>query len=595
MYQELERQEDLEDDDYDDDDDDDDDDVNEELRQQALQVIAERRDRERLQQAQADAAAYQRRRQAEQERARQWRRKQVIFWGPLVLTGLVVWLSVVLAGYHPQGVSSLQLVQWMWHSVTGQREFGTAVVVQCFLDSPQDDEGNNDTVELDPQCVPVSTEHELDDDSEETENQDVETNVNETDVVPAIQERVIEWVPCPRHAHCRGGRIVSCPRLHQVHEGSCYLSEEANATMDAVHQLLHDWTVQSYCQVEGNIDANHTVGTWTNRPFFHYSRVVGELECGYDLQLLYLANLTSSSPHLKAIPAKQQKQRAKQQLQQWNGGAVVGTVPYYARFVLELDKDTQDMWIALHPDMPVQIPRLCYYGRIVVGIVFFVTAILSVVLVAVWELTQQSLFLFFSALSVSPLYVGLTSVSLVALATSVYRRFVQRQQRQDREQKVLTVRHHVHMRLQEEAALALSKNDEEDEMAGQVSSNWLCQDMAWKLHEMSRRDREILVTQIWPHVVRDIREDGRVGKTVRIEGTQRVEYWKWMPPVTVNPYAQPWELPPEDLRMMMMRMSRGYPPPPVPSIPPGGRRQASAAATRDTQEPRSARATRTDP
>ena len=85
---------------------------------------------------------------------------------------------------------------------------------------------------------------------------------------------IIQWVTCPPGATCHGGRLLKCPPSHEIHDNWCYLSTECNETLNAIEHLLHDWTVQTYCQMEDNLDASDTIAIWTKRPFFHYSDTI---------------------------------------------------------------------------------------------------------------------------------------------------------------------------------------------------------------------------------------------------------------------------------------------------------------------------------
>jgi hypothetical protein len=282
-----------------------------------------------------------------------------------------------------------------------------------------------------------------------------------------------------------GGKLVECPPLHQIHDGACYLSTKSNATLKGMHQLLHDWTVQAHCQ--GHVEANRSLGKWSDRPFFHFSRLVGELGGGYDPRLVMLGNQTKTKKGVE-IPL----------------------------FVIE--QHGKDLWLALHPKVQIKVPFTCKIGRFIFGLVFLITTVLGIVLTATWSITSQLSILYYGAFMEAPLYVGFASIFLTGLSFAIYGRWVIRIKRDQRNLEVVNVREDVHKRLESAAG-------------HEINVQWLCQDISWKRHEMSKQGRRNLEKHVWPHVVRDITEDGRIQKLVKTEQGKRMDYWKWTAPI----------------------------------------------------------------
>ena len=48
------------------------------------------------------------------------------------------------------------------------------------------------------------------------------------------------------------------------------------------------------------------------------------------------------------------------------------------------------------------------------------------------------------------------------------------------------------------------------ETAGEISANWLCQNLVWSLYQMSHCDHTCMVKEVWPFVVQDITQDEHI-------------------------------------------------------------------------------------
>lgn len=438
--------------------DDDDDDDHNSLRQQALRVIAERRDREYVARMQAQAAAIaQEQRQMESEQ-READRRRSRWTRPLSGVFIVCLSSWYIARSFPNGLNLTELFfpHWLPRQII------------CFHDTG--DRFGEVPTQLVPRCENKEADYK-DEDGRSVE---------------------VHWKLCPTGAVCERGDLLKCPRLYQVHDNHCYLSTESNATLQDLHNLLHEWTVRAYCS--GYDDSiNQNIAKWADRPFFHYSRLVGELECGYDPSLVMLGNQTVNKNGIE--------------------------VPLFL-----LEHDDPDLWMALHPMADMKIPTLCFVGRTFLGLLFLLSALFAMIASASLSAFRQLIIWYYGAFLEAPLYVGLSTFFCVCFASATYSRWVERTEREQRNLEIVQVRGEVHKRL-----------GESDDKA--VSVEWLSQDIAWKRYEMSKRGRRNLIKNIWPHVVRDIAEDGRIQKIAKTEDGKRVEYWKWVAPTVSTSFG----------------------------------------------------------
>mmetsp|Transcript_12587 Transcript_12587/g.27684 ORF Transcript_12587/g.27684 Transcript_12587/m.27684 type:complete len:738 (-) Transcript_12587:202-2415(-) len=444
---------DSDDGDFDDSDDDDDDDDHNSLRQQALRVIAERRDREYVARMQAQAAAIAREQAKMEKERKEAENKRKRWTTPLYYLFLIIMASYFLARIFPNG---LDLFEVLFPS-----HFPKTQV--CFENShPKHlDEPNGSLITV---CEPKPDDF-------------VDMDGRKVNIV---------WQGCPRGAKCSGGKLEECPRLYDIHDNYCYLSTESNETLANIHKLLERWSIDAHCSV--NEEANVDVGTWAARPFFHYSRVVGELECGYDPSLLFLGNETILKKG-KAVPL----------------------------FLLE--QTEKDLWLALHPQVPITIPMTCQAARTIMFVCFGLATIVGMFASFVWSVAQHLMYLYYGAFVESPLYVGLTSLILGALSRNLYQRWLERKKKEDRENEVLRVR-----------GLVLNRLEEAANEGRALDAERLKSDIAWAEHQMSRKGRRNMVKFVWPHVLGDINEDNRVHKVVRTENGKSVTYWKWVAP-----------------------------------------------------------------
>jgi hypothetical protein len=116
----------------------------EQLRQGALQVIAERLDREQLQIAQEEGREKQRRSQAEREKARILRRRRLMICGPVVVAMIAVLSSLEIRAYHipaTAAVGNFSQITWeqwgIWWDSNGYNR--QPIVVTRFLESEATD------------------------------------------------------------------------------------------------------------------------------------------------------------------------------------------------------------------------------------------------------------------------------------------------------------------------------------------------------------------------------------------------------------------------------------------------------------------------
>jgi len=451
------------DDDYDDYDDDDDDDEDDEdhnsLRQQALRVIAERRDREYVARMQAQAAAIAReQRQMEQERKdAENKRKKVT--RPLSYMAIMVFLTWWMVRTFPNGLNWMEL---LFPHLLPKKHV-------CFESSTairMDENGEElPPVPIVPRCQAKPVDY-----------------VDEDGRTVSIQ-----WKACPTGATCEGGDLLECPRLYAIHHDYCYLSSKSNETLQQLQDFLHEWSVCAYCNGRHE-EANNDVAPWVGRPFFKYSVVVGELECDYDPSLLILGNQTITKKGVE--------------------------VPLFV-----LEQEDSDMWVALHPQVPLVISYTCRIVRFVIFTVFILTTLLAMAATIIGDVIQQCSILYYSAFMESPVYVGSGTVIFLLVSVAARARWMENRKREQRDLEILAVRADVHERLEDQSSEGRA-----------LSVEWLAQDISWKRHEMSKQGRKNLLKHVWPKVVGDIMEDGRIQKVVRTEQGKRMEYWKWVAP-----------------------------------------------------------------
>ena len=82
---------------------------------------------------------------------------------------------------------------------------------------------------------------------------------------------------------------------------------------------------------------------------------------------------------------------------------------------------------------------MCYLGKVVLGLVFFGTTLAGLTLLALANFLWQLICLYFQALWALPWYVGIASVSLVSLFTSLYCRLLQHYYHHECDEQLLNV------------------------------------------------------------------------------------------------------------------------------------------------------------
>ena len=113
--------------------------------------------------------------------------------------------------------------------------------------------------------------------------------------------------------------MLKCPEGFSVTPQGCDLTDDSNEMLDAMIGLLQAWTAQDICK--GHPERHEEYG-FGGSPMFHYSRVTGELEMGYNLGLVKHANSS--------------------------------------RFLLKSSANG-DLWIGLHPKVHVPLSYLCHF------------------------------------------------------------------------------------------------------------------------------------------------------------------------------------------------------------------------------------------
>lgn len=99
----------------------------------------------------------------------------------------------------------------------------------------------------------------------------------------------VSTLPCPSYAKCSKGKIVECNSqylelLQQYNR--CQFSPHYQEIVQLLRDKLNDYNVREYCEPTTGTNTKATGNTL----HFSYTELVGELETGYDLELLAVAN-----------------------------------------------------------------------------------------------------------------------------------------------------------------------------------------------------------------------------------------------------------------------------------------------------------------
>ena len=279
---------------------------------------------------------------------------------------------------------------------------------------------------------------------------------------------VILWDDCPTDAYCRGGKLLQCPDGFEVTEAGCVPTVESNETLDAIVGLLQTWTALDICK--GNPE-RHEYGLG-GRPLFHFSRVTGELERGYNIHLIQQAN--------------------------------------HSRFLLTATGGN-DLWIGLHPKVHVPISYLCFTKRTVyggLGIIWsIVTLCFSLALYAVKE--------YWGWLVDDPPFVGGGTFFLFIMLSLVWRDRVEKNAR-------LLLENDMH-ECRKLAFEILSSDPNKQFTVAELADK-----VKWRRYEGNRKGRDRVKKVIMPKIAREFALDSRLQVFRRSNNGVSEDLWKWV-------------------------------------------------------------------
>lgn len=281
-------------------------------------------------------------------------------------------------------------------------------------------------------------------------------------------ETPVVWEYCPSDAYCRGGSLLKCPDGFSVASEGCILTEQSKETLEAMIGLLQSWTAQDVCK--GHTERHEEYG-FGDRPLFHYSRVTGELEMGYNLALIKHANSS--------------------------------------RFLLK-SSDGGDVWIGLHPNVPVPLSYLCIFKYIVY---FLLGAALKMFYFALY-VVGSLLKLLFDSFWEDPLFVGGGLFGVVAVGFLLWRKHKESNARLRLENDIVQCRKLVWKILSDEPSKAFQFNE-------------LVEKVQWDHEPMSMKGRTRVAKVVMPRIVEDLRSDTRIKNIRKLEKGKPVDAFQW--------------------------------------------------------------------
>ena len=312
-----------------------------------------------------------------------------------------------------------------------------------------------------------------------------------------------EWLACPTNAHCVGGAVVACSdsRYYVLDvdgkNNQCVLNTAAQKAIQDMVQLVHAWTVTDQCERSG---IAYTVERQPDgRPMFLYSQVSGELEAGYDLHLLDLADNN--------------------------------------KLVSEVAGDNNNVLVALHPSYPIQLPSKCRAKLAVVKSFQAVAGVFLWLASAVWSVCSWFLSVYWDVFSEFPIVTTTLSVVGCTVLLIMRRREYQRRRHRELQMDRAAIRNLVYQLLQADPSKVnpiiylrdTIKHDDDDDHNNN-NNNSSTTAAAAVLRNISRQRR----MRAWDYVVSDLSKDNRVIKTtVTVDGQQRGA-WYWSPAATVT-------------------------------------------------------------
>ena len=275
-------------------------------------------------------------------------------------------------------------------------------------------------------------------------------------------------VPCPFGGVCEHGRLVNCVNsYYQVAQSqdSCVLSKKTNATLAVLKQLLHEWTARDYCGLPSK--STKMVASKGSHPFFSYSQL--QLERPMELATNVL----------------------DQEILQLGGFVVV--------------RRDDGMYLGLAGDETLSLSASCRIGLFLKGVLNTFGSITIILAHSVFGLTWSSV----------RSYPWVTLLGLIVVVLVKLNRDAQAK-RQKILKDVATVRQWTYRRLQDDPSstphIVLHIRDE----------------MAMELFPDSKKQRQYIITKVWPRVVPDILQDNRIRKTTKLVDGNLRDVWQWV-------------------------------------------------------------------
>ena len=356
-------------------------------------------------------------------------------WSLIAVVGVAM-VSVLLATFNPQGITVPSL-----STLAPSSSRNSVISPPCFEDTyptPYERDEGEDPPPVPSHCVG--------------------------------QERI----KCPDNAICDQGMVQSCSsnRYYEIQGYQCVRNLATNETIAAMVDQLKQWTVLHYCGDAGDFDLQ--THTETGLPLFHYSRLTGELELGYDWKLVQIANENDAK-----------------------------------NFFTERRGDA--LYIGLHSAHKVSYPLTCSTRK---GI-SFMTAMLFSVLYSVIVMVVSTVF---DLVWKEPLG---TSV-LAGVFYALFSRWKRRKALMEQEKLVIALRQATFDRL----AMDPSKS---------LFEIHVCEELKWQFFPSSQAAREHMVAVLWPLVKQQVEEDGRIRKSTALlpekAGKQQSgRKWRWEGP-----------------------------------------------------------------
>lgn len=301
-------------------------------------------------------------------------------------------------------------------------------------------------------------------------HQQEEQKVKMADMCRNEEEKVV-WKECPSASYCRGGKLLSCPDGFDVAPYGCVLTAGSNETIDAMMGILQEWTAKDTCKGHPERYEEYGLG---HRPLFHYSRVTGELELGYNPGLIKHAN--------------------------------------HSRFLLK-HANKGDLWIGLHPDVHVRLTYVCYFKLMLYGFLGVAWEVLFLCSTYLWFVVKM----YFDSFYEEPVAVGGTSICAV-IAISMYWRQVKEANARRLLAKDMTVCHEL-------AIGFLSADPNKIWETGQLSKK-----IQWNRYQMSRMGRRRVDRVVMPRLEEEFRTDQRIRCIRRLNKGKPVDTWQWVGP-----------------------------------------------------------------